>query len=259
MADGWPAVVFALRRESLFFRRASPFAERLPGAPCPVHLCHPSGLTVLALESGPGAAAVGAALRWCLGAPLVGGVPYRPRVVLSAGFSGALQADQCVGDLVLATEVLDEAGTCLPATWPDGLPPQGGRPALWRGRLLTVSHLVTEPQEKRRLGRKYRAAAVDMETAVGARLCRRHGVPFGCLRVISDDLSTPLSPRLADLLRHGRVSPPRLAGALLRRPTLAFELWRLAGQTRKAAEQLSLGLGRLLESAGRAGGVSPRR
>jgi hypothetical protein len=88
-----------------------------------------------------------------------------------------------------------------------------------------------------------------METAVVARLCRRQGVPFGCLRVISDDLNTTLSPRLADLLRQGRVSPSRLAGALLRQPSLAVELWRLAGQTRKAAEQLSLGLGRLLVGA----------
>ena len=45
---------------------------------------------------------------------------------------------------------------------------------------------------------------------------------------------------------RGRVSPIRLALAVLARPWLVPELWRLAGATRIAARQLGLGLGELL-------------
>ena len=101
-----------------------------------------------------------------------------------------------------------------------------------------MPELVGAPREKQRLGRQYQAVAVDMESAVTARLCAQHNVPFACLRVISDDWETALSPQLIDLLRQGRVSIPRLAAKVLRHPSLIGELWRLAGQTRSAARQL---------------------
>jgi hypothetical protein len=104
-----------------------------------------------------------------------------------------------------------------------------------------VTELVSDPREKQRLGEKYEARAVDMETAVVAQLCQERDIPFACLRVISDDLNTPLSPHLVELLRQGRVSPSRLAWTVLRHPSLIRELWRLAEQTRYAARQLLAG------------------
>jgi adenosylhomocysteine nucleosidase len=246
LSFAYPCVVFALRRESLFFRREFRPQQRFPGAPCRARLCGPSWLTVLVLETGLGPAATEAALGWVLSEPRLGGVPYRPALVLSAGFSGALSPDLAVGDLVLADEVADTAGGRWPATWPGPLPAGEWRPPLRRGRLLTASALAGDPEEKRRLGARHEALAVDMETAVVARLCQRHGVPFGCLRTISDGQATPLAPGLVDVLRRGRVAPWRLAGALLRRPALLTELWRLAEQTRRAARQLALGLGEVL-------------
>ncbi len=241
-----PCVLFALRREAMFFRRQFRPHQRFAGAPCRAHFCGPSRLTVLVLETGMGPAAMERALGWVLGSPLFGNVPYRPRVVLSAGFSGALRLGMKVGDLVLATEVVDGAGNAWDATWPADLGPGEWRPPLHRGRLLSVPELVGEADRKRALGEKTQALAVDMETAVVARLCSRAGVPFGCLRAISDDGATPLSPRLAGVLRGGRVAPGRLAAALLRQPALVGELYRLARDTRKAARLLALGLGELL-------------
>jgi hypothetical protein len=181
-----------------------------------------------------------------LGDPLFGKVPYRSKLVLSAGFSGALQANMRVGDLVLATEVMDGEGNVWPATWPGELPGGEWRPPLTRGRLLSVPGLVGDPEKKRRLGQQSDALAVDMETAVWARACRKKDVPFGALRAISDDLSMSLSPRLVNVIQGGRVSPLRLAGAVLRRPGLVRELHRLSSQTKQAARQLALGLGEVL-------------
>ena len=241
-----PCVVFALRRESSFFRRAFRPHRRFPGAPCWARFCGPAGLTVLVLETGLGAAATERAVRWLLGRPALGNGAYRPRLVLSAGFAGALRPGLRVGDLILAGEVVDVAGHRWPAPWPGERPPGEGRPPLARGRLLTVPALAGDPGQKERLGDQHDALAVDMETATLARLCHQHGVAFGCLRSISDDCRTPLSPDLVSVLGQGRVGPLRLLGALARKPALLAELWRLAGQTRTAARQLALGLGELL-------------
>jgi nucleoside phosphorylase len=225
-----PCIVFALRRESMHFRRAYRFAQRFPGAPC---LAQFRG-SVLMLESGVGAAAMETALHWCLNGPRFGGEPYRPRFLLCAGFSGALQSEQRVGDTFVATEVIDQQGNHWPALHPSSLL---GRD-IAAGRLLSVPQLVSHPCEKQRLGQQYQALAVDMESAVAARLCRQFDVPFACLRVISDDWQTPLSPYLVDLLRQGRVSIPRLASKVLRHPVLIGELRRLAAQTRQASREL---------------------
>jgi adenosylhomocysteine nucleosidase len=229
-----PCVVFALAREAMYFRRAYRPRCRIPGAPCRAWLAGPVWRTVLLLESGLGARPMEAALSWLLAGPTYQGASLRPNRVLLAGFAGGLVEELRVGDVILAEEVRDADGRSWTVEWPGVL-----SLALPRGRLLTVPHLVTDPDEKRRLGQLHQALAVDMESAVAARQCREAGVSFGCVRVISDDWRTPLSPRLTELLRDGRVSAPRLLGALLRRPWLVVELWRLARQTRLAAWRLA--------------------
>ncbi len=241
-----PCLVFALRREWQSFRREFRPHQRFPGAPCWARFCGPAWLTVLVLETGVGSGRTGAALEWLAEPPSLGNLPYRPKVVLSAGFSGGLQGDRAVGDVILATEVIDLEGNSWPATWPGELPPGEWRPPLHRGRVLSVPQLVADPAEKRALGVKHAAVAVDMESAAVARSCGKCGVPFGCVRVILDDVHTPLSPRLFSLLRGSGASPLRLLAGLARSPRLAGELWRLAAQSGRAAEQLGKALGELL-------------
>jgi adenosylhomocysteine nucleosidase len=115
-----------------------------------------------------------------------------------------------------------------------------------RGRLLCVSELVGKPADKKALGARHDAVAVDMESAAIARLCSKHEVPFGCVRAISDHADTELSRDVAELIWEGRVSPWRLTKALVRSPGLVRELWGLAKQTRFAAQQLATALGELL-------------
>jgi adenosylhomocysteine nucleosidase len=201
---------------------------------------------VLVLETGVGLARMEAALTWLLDQPVLENVPYRPRVVLSAGFAGALQRGFQIGDIILATEVADLHGNRWPATWPGALPPGEWRPPLHRGRLLSVAHLVGRPEDKQELGRQHDAVAVDMETGAVARVCSARSVPFGCVRAISDDVETRLSPQLLALLTGGRVAPLRVLTTVARTPALAGELWQLARHTRQAARQLATALGELL-------------
>src|SRR5262249_52146883 len=149
-----------------------PPQQPFPGAPCRARFCGPAWLTVLALETGMGEAATAAALEWVLANPTLENVPYRPKLVLSAGFCGALDDRFGVGDILLPTEVVDAAGNCWPTTWPGTLPPGEWRPSLHRGRLLTAGSPVLDTAEKRRLGQLHEALAVDLEAATVARFCR---------------------------------------------------------------------------------------
>jgi len=241
-----PCVLFALRRESAPFVRLFPVQQRFPGAPCRARFCGPSWLTVLVLETGVGPDCARRALDWLLAAPLLDNVPYRPKVVVSAGFSGALRPGYRAGDVVLADEVIAGAGQRWPVPWPGELAPGEWQPPLHRDHVLCLPRLVGDVAEKQALARQHGAGLVDMESATVAQACQHAGVRFGCVRVVSDDCQTPLSPRLVSCLSGGRVAPLRLLAATAVAPHLVPQLWRLARQTRQAAQQLALALGELL-------------
>jgi adenosylhomocysteine nucleosidase len=241
-----PCVLFALGREARPFLREFRPQQRFRGAPCWARFCGPSWLTVLAVVTGIGREHTEAALDWVLSSPAHGGVPYRPKLVLSAGFSGALQEGLGVGDLVLATEVVNAAGKLWSTTWPGELPPGEWRPPLRRGRVLSVPAVVSSPGEKQELGRRHGALAVDMESAAVAARCSQAAIPFGCCRAISDDVVTSLPSQLSSTIASGHVSLARLAGRMLISLGLCVGLWRLAGQTHFAARHLGQALGELL-------------
>lgn len=238
-----PCLLFALHREAQPFLRACRRRQRLADAPCPAHVCEFEKGTTLLLETGAGSAHVEQALAWLLDEAMLDGSPYRPQAIISAGYSGALQEDLAVGDVVLATEVLDENGN----RWPGEAVFRERPISLHRGRLLCASRLIGDPAEKQRLGQQHAALAVDMESAFIARQCQERGIPFGVVRVISDTLHTPLSPRLLSLLQRERPSLWRLFLGLLTSPALALELCRLARDTKLAAERLATALEELLE------------
>jgi nucleoside phosphorylase len=241
-----PCILFALNRESQAFRREFAPQQRFPGAPCWARFCGPAWLTVFVMHGGIGAGRTEKALDWLLSKPVLGNVPYQPKVVLTAGFAGALRENLQVGDVILATEVMNTQGETWPVTWPAALPDEPWQPPLHRGRVLTASKLAGQPEAKRSLGQQFHADAVDMESAVVARKCTQKGVPFGCVRVISDAVQTGLSAKLVSLLSGGSISPLRVALALLTKPTIVGEFWRLARHTRYAGEQLGKALGELL-------------
>src|SRR5206468_4102730 len=77
--------------------------------------------------------------------------------------------DECsVGDVILATEVLDQRGRRWPRNPEAG---ETGRQGSWRhGRVLSTPHMVGDPHEKRQLGERLGPVAADMESAFVARL-----------------------------------------------------------------------------------------
>lgn len=215
-----------------------------PDAPCRVQRC----AFGCVLETGIGAERTRSALEWLLASP------WAPGLIITAGFAGALDDKLQVGDIVVASEVVDGDGNrweCSRHTPCAGRRTRSVRTTL--GTIVTVSRLVGEPQEKRELREKFGALAVDMESATVAEFCSRRGIPFGCVRAISDDARTALSPRLVGLLAGERVAWWRLAGTALSSPRILMECVRLARNTRLATRRLGDFLHELL-AQGVAGG-----
>jgi adenosylhomocysteine nucleosidase len=141
-----------------------------------------------------------------------------PRLVIAAGFCGALHPALRVGDVVTSP------------------------------RILTVDHLVSDPTEKRWLAERHGAEAVDMESGVIAEVCTARGVAFVAVRAVSDTVDISLSPELVRLLSGGRVSMWKALRAAARRPRLLGEFRRLARDTRVAARNLAAALFRILNN-----------
>ncbi len=194
---------------------------------------------MLIVETGIGQANVARALDWLLAKPRIGNVAYVPRSLVFAGYAGALIDSLRVGDIVYAEEIVDRHGGRWPSTF--------GAEGPWqRGRVLTIEHLSATPAEKRVLAAEHQAIAVEMESAIFAARCTAARLPFACVRAISDEVSTTLSPSLTTLLAGGTVSPWRALKAVVRHPSLVPEFWRLARDTKRASEQLGIALGKLL-------------
>jgi nucleoside phosphorylase len=232
-------ILFALDREARPFFQQFPIQKRFPAAPHRAFLCGKPDQPILVLETGVGLKRMEEALTWVFSQPQL------PKLIISAGFSGALRDGINIADIIVATEVVDENGGFWPTSWPGEV---SGHECQ-RGKLLTVSRAISEPGEKMALGRKHDALAVDMETAVVARMCSQRGIAFGCVRAISDDVHTPLCADLDHVIVNGQVSLWRLMTRLVRRPWFAAELWRLARHTRLAADNLAVALARLINVA----------
>jgi nucleoside phosphorylase len=173
------------------------------------------GHEVIAVANGAGAERAFAAV---LVAP-------RTSAVCNIGFCGALDESLQVGDVVIATEVRN--GTRLwAAQAPEG-------PPVTRGVLASIDHIAQTAAEKRSL-RATGASIVEMEAAGVARAAADLGLPFYCIRAVSDlageDFANDFN---AALLPDGRFSIIRLVSQLK-----LGELIRLQQRTALASKKL---------------------
>jgi adenosylhomocysteine nucleosidase len=232
-----PCVLFALPRERMFFHGTFRITHSFAGTTVLSWLCAHVQQRVLVVETGVGVDNTLRAVDWLLAGPQHAGMSYRPAFILFGGFAGALHESLGVADQVVAEEVIDMEERLLRASWP-----AHQLSGVRHGRVLTANRFIGDPTEKLGLGQRYGAIAVDMETAAFARRCAESNVPWGALRVISDDIRRPVSREVAELVEDSRVSLPRLVKTLLRRPTIVPELWRLGRDTRRASRSLADGL-----------------
>ncbi|HWB14220.1 MAG TPA: hypothetical protein VG826_33645 [Pirellulales bacterium] len=154
---------------------------------------------------------------------------HRPSWVISAGFAGGL--DPCLkkGDIVMADALVATDGRRL--TIDLKIPPEvvAASKRLHVGTCADSPAIVRRPDDKRELGRRRGALAVDMESWAVGEVCRQAKTRFLSIRVISDAVDEELPPDVETLARQ-KTTASRLgaaAGAILRRPSSVKDMLRL--------------------------------
>jgi adenosylhomocysteine nucleosidase len=173
-------------------------------------------------------------------------------VVLSIGWAGALSAEFEPGKVYRTDGVIDvktgERFECAGAT--------NGEDKIW----LATAPRVADEAEKKRLRSTYSAALVDMEAAAVARLARMRGIPFHCLKGVSDGYKDHLPDFNKFIDKNGRFQLARFIGFTLLRPASWPALIRMGENSKKAAQQLAGQVQQLeRESAGAGNRVSKKK
>ncbi|MGE3316966.1 MAG: 5'-methylthioadenosine nucleosidase [Planctomycetaceae bacterium] len=162
---------------------------------------------------------------------------HSPPWVLSCGFSGALAPEIACGHVVMANAICDQHGNELKI---DLNLPDNPKSGVHVGRLLTADAIVRRVDEKKELGQKHQAVAVDLESLAVAQVCRERNVRFMAIRVISDDLAADLPEEILSLVGStGSVRFGAALGAVFKRPSSVKQMWKLRENANRAAETMA--------------------
>jgi adenosylhomocysteine nucleosidase len=148
-------------------------------------------------------------------------------LVFSVGWAGALTAQIAVGSAHNLAGVIDaqtgERFNC-----------DAGAGDLW----LVTNSRVADETEKRRLASTYGAALVDMEAAAIARLAQMRGIPFYCVKGVSDSLDANL-PDFNHFLADGKFNTVHFVLYALFRPWYWPALARMGENSKKASQSIA--------------------
>ena len=162
---------------------------------------------------------------------------YKPQLLLSVGFAGALDQQLKVGQVFWPRVVIDAT---------DGSRTQA---ASGQGILVSFSSVAGSGQ-KARLAAAYGAQAVDMEAASVARTARANGIAFAAVKAISDEASFEMPDMNRFVTTDGQFRSAALAAFAAARPWLWPGLIRLGRNSAQASRALCVELERYLKKAG---------
>jgi nucleoside phosphorylase len=117
-------------------------------------------------------------------------------------------------------------------------------------RWLVTNPKVANAAEKQRLASTYQAALVDMEAAAIARLARMRGIPFCCIKGISDGYNDNLPDFNRFISKDGQFQLLRFVFFSLLRPWHWRALIRMGENSRKAARSIAASVLDLLDESG---------
>jgi adenosylhomocysteine nucleosidase len=148
--------------------------------------------------------------------------------VISTGWAGALRRELQTGSAYRAAGVIDlktgerfaEPGWTSEDPW------------------LVTSPRVVDQKEKEILSINYYAGLVDMEAAAIARLAAMRGIPFACIKGVSDGFTDDLLDFNRFISPDGQFQTARLLLFVLPRPWHWPALVRMGENSRKASQAI---------------------
>jgi nucleoside phosphorylase len=160
------------------------------------------------------------------------GETFQPDSAISTGFCGALDPRLGVADVVVATSVVgpDRRYEALPVS---------SAAAHHSGVVCSIDRVAQTAEEKRRL-RAGGAMVVEMEAAGVAARAQAWGLPFHCIRVVTDLAGETMANDFNAALRSdGHFDTMVILRETLRRPLVRLpELCRLRQRSVRAARVL---------------------
>ncbi len=153
--------------------------------------------------------------------------------IVSTGFCGALVPELRECQIVVPKQILDIASQqtfdCAAVIAPG---------EATSGLLLTQDRIANNSAEKQHLG-TMGAVAVDMESAGVARRAQRAGLPFFCIKAVSDRLDESFGFDLNKMRTiEGRIARGKISLYAATHPKHIPELFRLKRRTEDAAKSL---------------------
>jgi adenosylhomocysteine nucleosidase len=199
---------------------------RSPGLP--VHWSRAAslgGYELLLVANGAGAARSAAAVDAALAS-------FRPGAIVSMGSCGALDPALAVAAVVVGTTIA-AGGRAFTAQTPACASPHR------RGAVCSIDHVAATAAEKRRL-HATGAIAVEMEAAGVAGRAQTLGLPFFCIKAVTDLAGENMANDFNAVLRSdGRFDTMKLLASNLCHPLARFpELLRLRSRNLLAARAL---------------------
>lgn len=207
------------------------------------------GRPVCVAEGGMGTVAASRATRLLL-------TEFRPCLLISAGFCGAVHEGARVADLVICKRLFaaDESGLhemILPGSGMStarlSAELQGRGIRTWQGSFITTRQVVSKAAIAETLPVELPTPVLEMESAAVAVAAVGVGIPFIGLRTISDDAAEELEFSLDELTdAQLRISIPRVLLVCLKKPRIVPQLARLAGNSGKAGKTLGIALQQII-------------
>lgn len=153
---------------------------------------------------------------------------YHPARILSVGFAGALDASLRAGDVFTPSVVIDARDGSRSEI--DGSDRHG---------VLVTFMAVAGARQKAGLAQAYGAQAVDMEAAAVAAAACAHGISFGTMKAISDELGFEMPEMSRFIGPRGQFRTASFAAFVALRPWLWRRVAVLAGNSRMAGKALA--------------------
>ena len=106
--------------------------------------------------------------------------------IASFGLTGGLADGLGIGDWIVGDRITGAVDHPTDAAWRDALAAR--LPGARIGGFFADGRMIDTVAEKRALGLRHGALAVDMESHVAAAVALRHGLPFAIVRIVSDEV-----------------------------------------------------------------------
>ncbi len=164
--------------------------------------------------------------------------------IISFGLTGGLAEGLRIGDWVVGDHLSGATELRCDPAWADAL--HAALPGSRLGGFFADGRMIDTVAEKRALGIRHKALAVDMESHVAAEVAKAKGLPFAIARIVSDEVDHLLPHAITVSMRpDGGLHTAAMLKSLARHPGQVADVAKTMANFTRGFRGLGAGLARL--------------